>query len=136
MQTIKVEVAWSDKNYCGGWGSPEVGAVMASAKTLDKFKAEFQSALEFHIEGMLADDEPVPQWLIDKDYTIDFDLQISAILRESEKYTTMAAISRVTGINHKLLSHYANSLKIPRESQRNRIIDGIHALGQQLIAVR
>lgn len=135
METIRVEVAWSDKNYCGGWGFPGVGAVIATGKTLEKFKEEFQSALDFQVESMIADGEDIPDWLRDKDYTLVYDLKVSALLRQAEQFTTMAALSRVTGINQRLLSNYASDVKTPRPSQRAKIIDGIREIGRRCIAL-
>ena len=36
----------------------------------------------------------LPEWLVNKGYEISYPLTISAILRQLEQYTTMAAISR------------------------------------------
>lgn len=135
MERIKVEVSWSGKNYGGGWGHPEVGAIINTGKTLEEFKSEFESALEFHVEGMLADGDTVPQWLIDKDYEIEYDLKASALLRQAEQYTTMAALSRVTGINQRLLSNYASEVKRPRPAQMQRIVEGIRRIGQGCLAL-
>lgn len=133
METIKVEVSWSGKNYGGGWGHPGVGAIICTGKTLDEFKAEFLSALEFHVEGMLADGDTVPKWLADKDYQIEYDLKASALLRQAERFTTMAALSRVTGINQRLLSNYASEVKRPRPAQLKRIVEGIRQIGQSCL---
>lgn len=135
METIKVEVSWSGKNYGGGWGYPEVGAIISTGKTLEEFKAEFVSALEFHVETMLADGDAVPQWLADKDYKIEYDLKASALLRQAERFTTMAALSRVTGINQRLLSNYASDVKRPRPAQLRRIVEGIRQIGQSCLAL-
>ena len=135
MKTINVEVAWSDKNYCGGWGFPGVGAIMATGKTLEQFKADFESALDFHVESMIADGENVPLWLRNKEYTLAYDLKVSALLRQAEQFTTMAALSRVTGINQRLLSNYASDVKTPRPSQREKIIAGIREIGRRCIAL-
>ncbi|MCM1450675.1 MAG: type II toxin-antitoxin system HicB family antitoxin [Clostridium sp.] len=135
METIKVEVSWSGKNYGGGWGYPEVGAIISTGKTLEEFKDEFVSALEFHVKGMLSDGDTVPQWLADKDYKIEYDLKASALLRQAERFTTMAALSRVTGINQRLLSNYASEVKRPRPAQLKRIVDGIHQIGQSCLAL-
>lgn len=85
---------------------------------------------------MVTDGEELPAWLKSGEYEIDYTLAVSALLRQAEQFTTMAVISRFTGINQKLLSHYANSVKIPREAQRERIINGLHAIGQQFLAVQ
>ena len=104
MQKINAEIHWSEKNYCCGWGAEGIGTIMCTDKTLDGVKKAFKESLEFHIEGMVADGDNVPQWLIDKEYEINYILDVSALLRSIEPYTTMAAISRATGINQKQLS--------------------------------
>jgi hypothetical protein len=50
-------------------------------------------------------------------------------------YASIAAISRVSGINQHQLSHYANGIKKPRPEQRRRIVKGLHKMGRELIAV-
>lgn len=133
---INVEVTWSDKNYCCGWGLEDIGAVFCTNKTLEGLKQEFEDTLRFHLEAMAEDGEAVPAWLIDGDYEIVYNLSVAALLRQAEQYTTMAVISRVTGINQKLLSHYASALKIPRATQRERIVNGLHSIGERFLAVR
>ena len=52
-----------------------------------------------------------------------------------EPYASLAALSRATGINQRLLSHYANGLRHPRPGQRQRIVDGVHSIGRELLSV-
>jgi len=136
MHKVKVEVHWSDKNYCCGYTEEGVGTLFCTSKTLEGLKAEFEETLAFHVEGMQADGDQVPEWLVNKEYEIEYTLDVSALLRSLEPYISMAAISRVTGINQKQLSHYASSLKIPRPAQREKIIAGIQSIGQTLLAVK
>ena len=77
----------------------------------------------------------VPSWLINGDYRFEWQLTSAALLRSVERYTSMAAIARATGINEQLLSHYANGLKVPREAQRKRIVEGIHRMGEEMLSV-
>ncbi len=133
---IKIEISWSDKNYCCGWGLDGVGAILCTNKTIEGIKKDFEESLRFHVDAMVEDGEAVPKWLANGDYKIEYSLSAGAMLREAERFTTMAAISRVTGINQKLLSHYANSLKTPRPSQRQRIVEGLHAIGRQFLSVQ
>lgn len=132
---IVVEVHWSDKNYNCGWAYPGIGTVIVAEKSLESAKQAFKEALEFHIEGMLEDGDDVPLWLSKREYEIEYRLHISAILRSVESYTTMAALSRATGINQRQLSHYASSLREPRPEQRERIIAGLHKIGNALLSV-
>ncbi len=136
METIRVEISWEDKNYCCGWGCEDFGAVLCTNKSLEGLKADFEASIQSQALEMNADGEDVPGWLVSGDYKIEYTLAVSALLRQAERFTTMAVISRFTGINQKLLSHYANSVKIPRAAQRERIINGLHAIGQQFLAVQ
>ena len=135
METIVVEVGWSGKNYSGGWGLDGVGAVLATGKTLQEMKDDFESALRFHVEGMVEDGDTLPGWLIEGAYKVKYNLNAAALIRSAEEYTTMAAISRASGINQKQLSHYANGTKTPRPAQRDRIIEGLHKIGKACIAM-
>lgn len=133
---INVEISWSEKNFCCGWGYEGVGAILCTNKTLSGIKQDFEESLRFHVESMVEDGDQVPEWLASGDYEIVYTLSASALLRNAESFTTMAAISRATGINQKLLSHYANALKIPSPAQRQRIVDGLHMIGRQFLAVQ
>lgn len=136
MEKIKVEVNWCEKNFACVWGCPDFGSIIVTNKTLEGLKKEFQKSLQWQIEDMLADGDDVPQWLASGDFEIEYDLHISAILRNAEQFTTMAAISRASGINQRQLTHYASSLKEPRPAQRERIIDGLHRIGESFLAIR
>lgn len=132
---IKVLVSWSGENFNGGVGDPELGAVMVTGSTLENFKKEFEDAFEFHVEGLKENDDNVPDYIADGNYRIVYDLEATALLKEAEKFTTLAAISRATGINQKQLSHYATGIKQPRPSSRERIIQGLHAIGRMALAL-
>ena len=77
----------------------------------------------------------MPEWLVKGDYEFDVELGISALLRRCEQFTSMAAISRASGISQQQLSHYANGLKNPRPAQRQRIVEGIHRIGEKMLEV-
>lgn len=135
MVTITVNISWCNKNYCATVDEQVPGAVVVTDKTLEGIKQAVAEALAFHVEGMLADGDAVPAWLINGEYKFDWVLEISAILRNCEKYTSIAAISRATGINQQQLSHYANGLKKPRREQRERIVKGLHKIGDEFLSV-
>ncbi len=136
MEKIKVDVAWCDKNFGASLGDNVPGAVVLAAKTYEELLREVPETLRFHVEGMLADGDDVPQWLIDGDYEFEYNLiDVATVLRAYEPFVSLAAISRASGINQHQLSHYANGLKQPRPQQRQRIVDGIHKIGRELLAV-
>lgn len=132
---LKVDVSWTGKNFCCSWSDEVAGTVVVTAKTLEKLKENFSESLKWHIEGCVEDGDVLPQYLVDGDYELDYNLDTAALLRDAETYTTMAAISRASGINQKQLSHYANGVKQPRPMQRERIIAGLHVIGSRIMAL-
>lgn len=136
MEKIKVDVQWCDKNFGASFGDNVPGALVLTAKTFEELKREVPETLKFHVEGMIADGDDVPQWLRDGDYEFEYNLlDVATMLRAYEPYYTLAALSHATGINQHQLSHYANGLKHPRPQQRQRIVEGMHEIGRQLLAV-
>ena len=136
MEIIKVNVSWCEHNFGASLSDNVPGAVVVTAKTYDELNDEVRNTLRFHVDGMIADGDDVPQWLREGDYELEFHLDAAAVLQMCAPYASIAAISRVSGINQHQLSHYANGLKKPRPEQRRRIIEGIHKIGQELISVK
>ncbi len=132
---IKVLVSWSGENYNGGIGDTKLGAIFVTGSTLDEFKKEFEESFKFHIEGLKENGEKIPDYIATDNYRIIYDLEATALLKEAEKFTTLAAISRASGINQKQLSHYARGIKQPRPSSRERIIKGLHEIGRMALSL-
>ena len=61
-KTIKVNVEWAEKNFCASVDEQVPGAVVVTDKTLEGLKQAVREAVEFHVEGMLADGDEVPAW--------------------------------------------------------------------------
>lgn len=136
MEKIKVDVQWCDKNFGAKLSDNVPGAVVLTAKSYEELLREVPETLRFHVEGMMQDGDEVPQWLRDGDYEFVYNLlDVATVLRAYEPYVSLAALSRASGINQHLLSHYANGMKQPRPQQRQRIVDGIHKIGRELLAV-
>jgi len=136
MEKVRVDVQWCDKNFGASFGDNVPGAVVLTAKTFDELMKEAEETLRLHVEDMIEDGDDVPQWLRDGDYELEYNyVDVVTMLRACESYASLAAISRATGINQNLLSHYASGLKHPRPQQRKRIVDGIHHIGERLMAV-
>lgn len=133
MEKIIVNVSWCDKNFCASLGDNVPGAAVFTASTYDELQEEAKQSLAFHIDGMLADGDDVPQWLVAGDYEFEFVLDAAALIHSCEPYVSIAAISRASGINQRQLSHYANCTKKARPEQRQRIINGIHRIGSRMI---
>lgn len=133
MEKITVNVSWCEKNFCASLSNNVPGAVVFTAATYDDLQQEAADSLAFHIEGMIADGDEVPQWLVSGEYEFEFVLDAAALIHSCEPYVSLAAISRASGINQRQLSHYANCTKRARPEQRQRIINGIHRIGSRMM---
>lgn len=135
IHKLKISVSWTGSNFCCAWSDDEAGTVVVTSKTLLSLKEDFEQSLKWHIEGCMEDGDKLPEYLVNGNYELEYELDTAALLQDAETYTTMAAISRASGINQKQLSHYANGLKRPRPEQRARIIAGLHVIGSQILAL-
>ena len=136
MEKIRVDIQWCEKNFGATLSDNVPGAVVFTADSIEQLQKEAQSTLQFHVEGLLEDGDDVPQWLADGDYEFEWHyVDTATLLRACEPYASIAAISRASGIDQHQLVHYANRQRKPRPFQQQRIVEGIHKIGQQLIAI-
>ncbi len=136
MEKIQVYISWVGTNFSGSYSDNVPGAAVFTATTFEEAMREAQETLDFHLQGYAVDGE-APQWYLDHDYELEYNfMDVYTLLHACSSDITLASISRATGINQTQLSHYANGLKTPRPAQRQRIVDGLHAIGRRLLAVR
>ena len=79
-------------------------------------------------------DENIPG-ILKGDYQIVYHFDTQSFLNYYNKVFTNVALERITGINQKLLHHYATGLKKPREPQRKKIENALHKLGSELLSL-
>ena len=135
MEKLNVTVEWCDKNYCAVAQDPLGGTIVVTEKNYDDLLVAFYESLDFHVNSLIEDGDLLPDWFVNKDYVVEFNLLPSAILRKAQNFTTLAAISRVTGINECLLHQYANNIKKPRPLQVDKIMNGLKTIGNNIIAL-
>lgn len=136
MEKVRVDVSWCGSNFSASLGENVPGSVVFTADTFAELQKEARESLEFHVDGMVDDGDDVPQWLADGSYEFEYKfLDAVALLKAYEPYLSLAAISRASGINQHQLSHYVNGIKKPRPQQHERIVEGIHKIGKELLAV-
>jgi len=137
MKTLNVQVSATDKNFSACLVGEDInGAVVATAKTLDKLKEEFVSALDFHLQGCKEDGDVLPDHVLNKKYFLSYDMDARATLLHMKSLVGVPVISKVANINQKQLHHYASGLVKPRPAQRQKIQTALHDLGRELLAIR
>ena len=68
--------------------------------------------------------------------TFSFVKDTSAILQEIKDIISLRALSEITGISKTMLSQYACGTRHPKPVQRQRIIDGIHQMGNICLSIQ
>ncbi len=134
MRKIKVKIEWSGDNFVAATGEIN-GLVFVTHKNQEKLKKEFEEAFHFHIESSLKDGDDLPEYVKSGNYTFDYELQVSAILKELDGIITRKAISRATEINEKQLGHYLQGKKKARPKTRQRLIKGLKKINKEILSV-
>ena len=129
METIKVIVDWLE-NY--GTVSDSIPGCVATHQTFLGIQEVYVSAVDFHLEGLEVDEIPA---CLSGQYSFEFKLSTRALLHRLDGLLTHAAIARETGINEKQLQHYMTGFRTARPDKRDKIINSIHHIGQELLDV-
>lgn len=128
---IRLDVQWRGTNFEATISDKVFEAKVLTAKTFEELK---KAALEY-VEGMIEDVKEVPRWLRDGDYELEYNfLDAHSLLKAYSPYVSLAAISRVSGINQSQLSLYANGKKVARPYQIKLIKEAIRKIGEELMS--
>ena len=133
---FRVEVSWRENNFSASLGDIVPETLVFTAETFMGLQKEIEKCFDSVIKVMASDAKSVPSWLENKEYTFEYRfLDATSLLRAYSPYVSLAAISRVSGINQNQLSQYANGLKKARPDQVKRILEAIRKIGNELTAV-
>ena len=109
-------------------------ACVVTARTFPELKKEMESALRDHIAWMREDGDAIPSEF-EGEWEFDWQLTTKALLHYTEGLVSKSAIAKATGINQQQLTHYSTGYRSPRPAMRKKIVDGIHAIAEQLSAI-
>jgi predicted RNase H-like HicB family nuclease len=132
MKIVTV-ILGSDKG-CYSAHFEELPSVSALGETVAKAKHEAIVALRRYIEISKKEGNTIPEFL-NGDYEVEFEFEVPALLKYICRTVTQKAISQKTGIHETQITHYKTGLKKPRKAQREKIIEGIHAIGRDLLEI-
>ena len=132
---IKVDVSWRENKFYALLGGVVSETIEFTADSFIELKKKTEEGLESYIIMMEAKGNNLPLWLMNKEYELEYKyLDATSMLKAYSPFISLAAISRVSGINQNLLSQYLNGIKNARPSQIKRIMDAIHMIGKELIS--
>ncbi|MCX6238488.1 MAG: type II toxin-antitoxin system HicB family antitoxin [Bacteroidia bacterium] len=128
METIKVIIEKTKDMYSAY--AENTKGIYAGGDTVEEVKQSVLDAIR--LLKKYNTDENIPG-ILKGDYQIVYHFDTQSFLSYYNKVFTNVALERITGINQKLLHHYATGLKTPREPQRKKIENALHRLGSELL---
>jgi len=132
MEKIHVILELGKDGY-GAWFE-ELPNVFGFGETVEIAKADAKAALEGYIVALNRCNQQIPK-ILQGEYELVYQFDIEALLKYLDGTVTKTALSKASGINATQLSHYSSGLKKPRKEQRDKIIAGLHKLGNELLSV-
>ena len=129
MKKAIILVDW-DRNYSAAAKDERV-ACIATGRSLDEIRINYERSLKLHLQGMKEDGEEIPEEFTEG-YELVYYLTGKALMHYVDQYVTRKALARETGINLQQLSHYAKGHRNPRPEMQKKIIQGIRNIGRQL----
>jgi predicted RNase H-like HicB family nuclease len=132
MKQIHVTLEMGKDGY--GISFKEIPNIFGFGESVEAAKADAKAVLNFYIECLDKANKPIPE-MLQGEYELAFEFDIEALLKYINGTVTKIALAKASGINPTQLSHYSSGLKKPRKEQRNKIVAGLHKLGNDLLAV-
>jgi predicted RNase H-like HicB family nuclease len=132
MKKVIVNVEQGKKNFAAY--IEVLPGCITTGKTLSEIEKNMREAIKAHVELTQAYNETVPKVFLGK-YDLVFKYDPSTLLSQFTGIFTKAALERITGINQRQLWHYASGEKKPRTKQKERIEQGLHKLGKELLSI-
>jgi predicted RNase H-like HicB family nuclease len=130
METIKIIIEKTKDMYSAY--AENTKGIYAGGDTVEEVKQSVVDAIRLLKNYNTS--ENIPE-ILKGNYQIAYRFDTQSFLNYYIKVFTNVALERITGINQKLLHHYATGLKKPREPQRKKIETALHKLGLELLAV-
>ena len=126
---VVVKIGKTEKNFAACVEG--LDGFVCTADALEELKEEVAASIEFHLEGLREDGDPVPE-VFNRKYKLVFKWSIESLLWYYKGILTLSALERVTGINQTQLGHYAAGRSVPRKKQVEKIKRSLHQLGEEL----
>ena len=132
MEKIKVILELGKDGY--GTSFERFPTVFGFGETVSDAKLDAQTALNGYVKALEITGQKVPD-ILKGEYELVFEYDIPALLKYIDGTVTKTALAKACGMNATQLTHYSSGLKKPRKEQREKIINGLHRIGNDLIAV-
>lgn len=128
--TLKVIIESGENNYSAYIEG--VGGIGVVGDTVEEIERNMREAVDFYIETAKEDGSRIPEQL-QGEFDFDFVMDPGTLLNYFDGILGKPALEKITGINQKQLWHYASGKRKPRPAQREKINNGLHRLGEELL---
>jgi len=132
MKKVVVEIFYTGGNFSAH--APELLGCVSTGDTPQEIRKNIKEAIDFHVEESMADGDHVPD-KFKGDFELAYKFDTAGLLAYYKGIFTNSALERLTGINQKQLHHYASRHRNPRPAQTDRLKEGLHRLGRELLAI-
>ena len=129
MEKLIINIGASSDHF--GAFAENCPGIYGAGNTVEEAKENVLEGLKLFIEHNKSN---LPK-ILQGEYTIEYQYDTQSFFNYYNKIFTNVALERITGINQKLLHHYASGLKKPREMQRKKIETALHKFGKELLTV-
>ncbi|MCL2328402.1 MAG: type II toxin-antitoxin system HicB family antitoxin [Bacteroidetes bacterium] len=130
MEKIIIIIGASSDHF--GAYAENCDGIFGGGNTVAEAKENALEGLRLFVESRDKKDLPA---ILQGEYEIEYKYDVQSFLNYYNRIFTNVALERITGVNQKLLHHYATGLKKPRERQRKRIETALHSFGKELLTV-
>ena len=126
-----------EKGMDGGYSvypSDDITSVIiGDGATVEDAKADFIHSFEEVVGFLKEDGLPVPEDMQDVEFEFRYDL---SSLFNYFSFINVSQLAKVLGINPSLMRQYKSGSAYISERQINRIEEGIHRLGKQMMEIK
>lgn len=122
MKTFSITIERSDDLFCAF--SENFDGAYGCGSTIEEAKKEALKGYELYLKENGKTCENI---------TIQWKYDVSSLLNYYKGIISLAGIERLTGINQKQLQHYLSGISKPRSLQKQKIVNGLKKLGQELV---
>ena len=119
MGKLKVTIE-KGPDLFGAWAD-NVPGIYGEGETVQETKENLLASIELYKKH----NSTVPKEL-QGEISVEWTFDVQSFLQYYSGIFTKAALERITGVNQKLLGHYASGLKKPRKAQVEKIESALH----------
>ena len=130
MKILKIIIEKGKDNY--GAYAENGDSIWGAGDTPEEAKQSVLEAIELLKKYNKSENIPA---ILKGEYEIAYKFDTVSLLNYYKKIFSNTAFEQLTGINQKLIQHYKADRKHPRITQKKKIENALHRLGEELLSV-